>query len=82
MKKKLICLVMAAMALVPVSVSASTIVKGDVDANGAVNQRDLDLLRKVVLNEATAVSTYAADVDGNGVINLADLATLQENLSK
>lgn len=55
--------------------------RGDVDADGDIDEADALLLMEVYMGLVRAPGGfYAADVDGNGVIEVADLIALTEIL--
>ena len=57
-------------------------VRGDVDGNGKVNNRDLGLLQKHLNGSAVDIAEAAADLDGNGKVNNRDLGLLQKLLNR
>ena len=57
-------------------------VRGDVDGNGKVNNRDLGLLQKYLNGTAVDIAEAAADLDGNGKVNNRDLGLLQKLLNR
>lgn len=63
------------------AVSAASIVYGDADGNGKVNNRDLGLLQKHLNGTPVTIDELAMDVDGNGKINNRDLGMLQKHLN-
>ncbi|MBR4880795.1 MAG: InlB B-repeat-containing protein, partial [Clostridia bacterium] len=64
--------------LVPMSVFAqSSVLYGDVNSDGAIDNTDVDLLARYLSNDTSAeIDEDAADVDRNGVIDLNDLLYL------
>ncbi|MBQ7088639.1 MAG: dockerin type I repeat-containing protein [Clostridia bacterium] len=62
-----------------------SVILGDVDGNGKVNNRDLGLMQRV-LNESDLsgqpFDRSAADMDGNGKLNNRDLGLLQRQLNR
>ena len=62
-----------------------SVILGDVDGNGKVNNRDLGLMQRV-LNESNLsgqpFDRSAADLDGNGKLNNRDLGLLQRQLNR
>ena len=57
-------------------------VRGDLDGNGKVNNRDLGLLQKHLNSTAVDIDEAAADLDGNGKVNNRDLGLLQKLLNR
>ncbi|MBO5970971.1 MAG: InlB B-repeat-containing protein, partial [Clostridia bacterium] len=64
--------------LVPMSVFAqSSVLYGDVNSDGAIDNTDVDLLARYLSNDTSVeIDEDAADVDRNGVIDLNDLLYL------
>ena len=67
----------------PAKLTVTVALKGDVDRNGAVNMKDVLLLRRAVsgavdLDEKEAAS---ADVNGDGAINMKDVLMLRRILA-
>ncbi|MBQ7089437.1 MAG: InlB B-repeat-containing protein [Clostridia bacterium] len=63
---------------------APTVLLGDLDGNGKVNNRDLGLLQVYLNDGDLSNKTFleeAADLDGNGKINNRDLGLLQKKLN-
>ena len=54
---------------------------GDINADGAVNNRDLGLLQQYLNGWDVTVDALAADLNGDGVLNNRDLALLQRHLN-
>jgi len=54
---------------------------GDVDGDGAINNKDLSLLRQYLANPSGVEVSAGADVNGDGVINDADLTLLRQYLA-
>jgi len=87
MKKRILSLVLSMILcfgvffVTPVSASA---VRGDIDANGVIDTRDLLVLRKhiVQLVELTDAQLSNADCDGNQKVNTNDVLTLRKYLVK
>jgi len=63
------------------AVSADTVLYGDVDGNGKINNRDLGVLQQFLNGGSVSVDEVAADVDDNGKINNRDLGRLQQYLN-
>ena len=62
--------------------SADTVIYGDVDGNGKINNRDLGMLQRYLNEDATVtIDTEAADVKYDGKINNRDLGWLQRYLN-
>jgi hypothetical protein len=61
-----------------ISMPAVSLIAGDVDNNGAINQLDALTIR---MNYNNAIPT-AADLNNDGVINVLDLGILAENYGK
>ena len=55
-----------------------TVLLGDVDDNGKVNNRDLGRLQQYINEWPISINTDAADLDDNGKINNRDLGRLQQ----
>lgn len=58
-----------------------TILMGDADGNGKINNRDLGLLQQWLSGYEVTVDTAACDLDHNGKVNNRDLGILQQQLS-
>ena len=63
------------------AVSAGSVVYGDVNDDGKINNRDLAALQKFLNGYDTAIDEDAADVTHDGKINNRDLALLQKFLN-
>ncbi len=59
----------------------ASVIEGDADGNGKVNNRDLALLQQHINGWDVEVDVDAADVDGNDKINNRDLALLQQYIN-
>lgn len=87
MKKRVLSLVLSMILcfgiffVTPVSASA---VRGDIDANGVIDMRDLLVLRKHIaeLVELTDAQLSNADCDGDQTVNVNDILTLRKYLVK
>ena len=87
MKKRILSLVLSMILcfgvffVTPVSASA---VRGDIDANGVIDMRDLLVLRKHIakLVDLTDAQKNTADCDGDQTVNVNDILTLREYLAK
>ena len=76
-----LCLLLTA-TLGVLSVNAgSSILYGDADGNGKINNRDLGLLQKYLNDDVVDINLEAMDVDDNGKINNRDLGLLQKYLN-
>ena len=60
---------------------APTVLLGDLDGNGKVNNKDLALLQQYLSDWDVTVDTTVADVNDDGKVNNKDLALLQQYLS-
>ena len=77
----LVVAVLAAMATA-FSASAATLMYGDLDNNGKINNRDLGLLQRYINGvSGTTIDEALADVDASGKINNRDLGRLQQYLN-
>ena len=63
------------------TVSAGSVVYGDVNGDGNINNRDLGLLQKHLNGSAVDVDLDAADVFYDGKVNNRDLGLLQKYLN-
>lgn len=59
-----------------------TVLVGDADGNGKVNNRDLGRLQQYLNEWDVEIDTASADLDGNGKINNRDLGLLQQLLNQ
>ena len=59
-----------------------TVIPGDADNNGKVNNRDLGRLQQYLNEWAVTVDFDACDLDGNGKVNNRDLGLLQRLLNE
>lgn len=59
-----------------------TVLPGDADGNGKVNNRDLGRLQQHLNEWAVTIDSDACDLDGNGRINNRDLGLLQRLLNE
>ena len=75
-----LCLLLTA-TLGVLSVSAGSILYGDADGNGKINNRDLGLLQKYLNDDDVDIDLEAMDVDDNGRVNNRDLGLLQKYLN-
>ena len=58
-----------------------TVIYGDADGNGRVNNRDLGLLQQYINEYDVTVVKESLDMDGNGRINNRDLGLLQQYIN-
>ncbi len=56
--------------------------RGDVNGDGAVNAKDLNMLRKALAQDDTAGLCAGADVNGDGIVGAADVIKLRRILSE
>ncbi|MBR2319545.1 MAG: hypothetical protein IKA50_02000, partial [Clostridia bacterium] len=61
-----------------VQIVTKSVVFGDTDGNGKVNNRDLGLLQQFVNGFDVVIDEVAADVTGDGKVNNRDLGLLQQ----
>ena len=59
-----------------------TVLLGDVDGNGRINNRDLGRLQQYINEWDVTVNTDACDMDENGRINNRDLGRLQQYINE
>ena len=84
---KKLWIVLAALCLLTTSVmgamavSADTLVYGDVNGDGSINNRDLGLFQKHLNGSDVAIDLAAADVYYDGKVNNRDLGILQKFLN-
>ena len=52
-----------------------TFVVGDIDGDGKINAKDINLLKQIVLGTYDKVP--AADIDGDGKVSVTDVAKLK-----
>lgn len=76
-----VTLLLGAVATTAYVASADSILYGDADGNGKINNRDLGLLQKYLNGSNVAIDLIAIDVDDNGKINNRDLGLLQKYLN-
>ena len=84
--KRVISVLLAVAVLVTMatafSASAATLMYGDLDNSGKVNNRDLGLMQRYINNGSSVdIDKTLADVDDNGKINNRDLGMLQQYLN-
>lgn len=63
------------------TVSAGSVVYGDVNGDGNINNRDLGLLQKYLNGSDVTVDELAADLNADGKLNNRDLGLLQKLLN-
>ncbi len=63
-------------------VEPRNILKGDVDGNGKVEQADLTLLSKYIVDNTIKINTANADMNGDGKISNTDASQLMSKLPK
>ena len=82
--KRIIC-VLSMLALLlgvaAVSASADTVLYGDVNGDGVLNNRDLGILQRYLNQWDVECDTAVADVNDDGKINNRDLGLLQQYLN-
>ena len=61
--------------------AAPTVIPGDANGDGKVNNRDLGVLQKHLNGSAVTIDLTAADLNGDGKINNRDLGMLQKLLN-
>ncbi len=76
MKKKIVCLLIAAGLLIPAAVSAAYCF-GDVNGDGVLNSFDLAILKKEL---AGGTQEMAADLDNDGQLTQSDVEQMQDFL--
>ena len=69
-----LCMVSAMMA--ETVMAAPDTVKGDVNGDGVLNTKDIVLMKKYLLGEATDIDADGADMNGDQKINVADMIYL------
>ena len=85
--KRVLCIVLAVMLLLGISVttsavaSADTVTYGDVNGDGKINNRDLGLFQKHLNGISVDINVAAADVYYDGKVNNRDLGILQKYLN-
>ena len=57
-------------------VAEPSVIKGDVDGNGEIEQADVDMLVAILLGNVETYDEQAADVNEDGRVSLADLTAL------
>ena len=57
-------------------VAEPSVIKGDVDGNGEIEQADVDMLVAILLGSVEPYDEQAADVNEDGRVSLADLTAL------
>lgn len=85
--KRFLCALLAMSLLLGVTVVASTataadVLYGDINSDGAVNNRDLALLQQYINKWDVTIDVVAADVTADGAVNNRDLALLQQYINK
>ena len=85
--KRILCAMLAVVLLLGVtvvtsSVSADDVLYGDLNGDGAINNRDLALLQQYINKWDVTIDEVAADVTADGAINNRDLALLQQYINK
>ena len=80
MKRIVTMLLAVALLVSALSVYATTAMVGDVNGDGAVNNRDMGALQRL-LNDWTVAVDGSADVDGNGAVNNRDMGCLHRLLN-
>ena len=84
---KKLWIILAALCLLTTSVvgamavSADSVMYGDLDGNGKLNNRDLGLLQKYLNGTSVDMDEEAADVYYDGKLNNRDLGLLQKFLN-
>lgn len=83
MKKKIltsiITMVMAVAVVAPVSASASTTLRGDINGNGVVSEADFDLLQSYVVADEQ-IDLDRTDLNNDGELTFLDLLVLKNIL--
>ena len=64
-----------------VIVEKATVIEGDADGDGKVNNRDLGLLQRYLNDWDVTINDVAADMNGDGAVNNRDLGMLQKLLN-
>ncbi|MDD6540608.1 MAG: dockerin type I domain-containing protein, partial [Firmicutes bacterium] len=85
MKKKFLGILLSLsliVSLVPASVFADDSLRGDLNGDGKVDTKDVDLLQQYLEGDADLndMQKKVADMDDNDVIDINDLTALQEQL--
>ncbi len=62
--------------------NGNVFLRGDVNGDGAVNAKDLLILRKYLANDETSVFFAGADADGDGVIGASDVIEIRRILAE
>ena len=55
---------------------------GDINADGAINQADIDLLIRFLNQWDVTINELNSDVDADGIINMKDIVLLQQYINK
>ena len=81
--KRMICALLTVALMLGMTVipaSAASVIYGDIDSNGKINNRDLGRLQQYLGDWEVTIDLVAADVDDNGKVNNRDLGRLQQYL--
>ena len=83
--KRILSFVLTAALLVSVfavsSVSAASVLYGDMNSDGKLNNRDLALLQQHLNGKTVTIDLVAADMYADGKVNNRDLGLLQNLLN-
>ena len=85
--KRILCALLALAVLLGATVVASTataadVLYGDLNGDGAINNRDMALLQQYINKWDVTIDAAAADVTADGAVNNRDLALLQQYINK
>ena len=80
--KRFIALILAVLmiAVFPVTLNSASYKLGDINIDGAINAKDVLLLRRYIAGLENSIIEAAADVNGSGDINFADVLLLRRHI--